>query len=156
MKLPLPRLRRPWGLLSPGSAALLMLAGCTTYSPARLSPTGLPAPHEQRSPAQHYGNAAPAPSFDSATASCRHNPSACLAAVGKEVASAAAVVKLALDATTQQAIETELTRCADMARSEVLLRHEGDFEELTPNAEECNQPPEAPAALVVPRLGIIR
>ncbi len=134
MKLLLPRLTRRWnpsgwGLLGPGSAALLMLAGCATYSPARQ-----PLPH-------HYGSAAPAPSFDSATASCRHNPSACLAAVGKEVASTAVVVRLALDETAKNSIEAELTKCADMARSEVLLRHEGDFKELTPNADECNQPP---------------
>jgi hypothetical protein len=134
MKLPLPRLKRPgdpsrWGRLGPGAAVLLMLAGCATYSPARQPP-----PH-------HYGSAAPAPSFDSATASCRHSPSACLAAVGKEVASAAVVVRMALDETAKNSIEAELTKCADMARSEVLLRHEGDFKELTPNADECNQPP---------------
>ncbi|WP_257457550.1 hypothetical protein [Archangium lipolyticum] len=111
------------------AATALLLAGCATPSggrPPLLTPS--------------YSNAAPAASFDSATASCRHNPSACLAMVGKEVASAAAVVRLALDEDTRRSVEEELTRCADSARSEVLLRHEGDFKELTPNADECNQP----------------
>jgi hypothetical protein len=48
---------------------------------------------------------------------------------------------MALDETAKNSIEAELTKCADMARSEVLLRHEGDFKELTPTADECNQPP---------------
>ncbi len=41
---------------------------------------------------------------------------------------------------TQRAVEEALTRCADSARSEILLRHEGDFKDLTPTADECNQP----------------
>jgi rRNA maturation protein Nop10 len=97
-------------------------------------------PQRQPPRTPSYSNAAPAASFDSATASCRHNPSACLAAVGKEVASAAAVVKLALDEDTRKSVEEALTRCADSARSEILLRHEGDFKDLTPTADECNQP----------------
>lgn len=71
---------------------------------------------------------------------CRTSPSACVAAVGKEVASTAAVVKLALDAKTEADVVEELEACADKARSEVLLRHAGDFAGPSPSAEECRQP----------------
>jgi hypothetical protein len=85
-----------------------------------------------------YSNA-PVASVDSATASCRHSPSACLAAVGKEVASVGAVAKVVLEETAQHAIEEKLKECADLARSEVLLRYPRQFKGPTPNASECKQ-----------------
>ena len=78
-------------------------------------------------------------SVDSPSAACRHNPSACLALYGKELASATAVLKVALDVATRTSIDQALAACADEARSEVLLRHEGDFAALFPNVDECNQ-----------------
>ncbi|HEX8821246.1 MAG TPA: hypothetical protein VF794_15050 [Archangium sp.] len=76
-------------------------------------------------------------SVDSPSAACRHNPSACLALYGKELASATAVLKVALDVATRTSIDQALAACADEARSEVLLRHEGDFAALFPNVDEC-------------------
>jgi len=81
----------------------------------------------------------PVASFDSATASCRNNPSACLAAAGMEVTSVAAVVKVALEESARMAIEDKLKYCADMARSEVLLRYSDQFKGSTPGADECNE-----------------
>jgi len=78
-------------------------------------------------------------SVDSPSLACRHNPAACLALYGKEVASATAVLKVALDVATRTSIDQELVDCANQARSDVLLRHEGDFETLFPNVIECNQ-----------------
>ena len=78
-------------------------------------------------------------SVDSPSLACRHNPAACLALYGKEVASASAVLKVALDVATRTSIDQELVDCANQARSNVLLRHEGDFETLFPNVIECNQ-----------------
>ena len=78
-------------------------------------------------------------SVDSPSLACRHNPAACLALYGKEVASASAVLKVALDVATRTSIDQELVDCANRARSDVLLRHEGDFETLFPNVIECNQ-----------------
>ncbi len=78
-------------------------------------------------------------SVDSPSVACRHNPAACLALYGKEVASASAVLKVALDVATRTSIDQELAECANTARSNVLLRHEGDFETLFPNVIECNQ-----------------
>jgi hypothetical protein len=79
-------------------------------------------------------------SLDSASASCRHSLTACLALYGKEVASTTAVLKVALDVATRTSIEQTLKDCADTARSEVLLRHRGDFEALMPTTTECDQP----------------
>ncbi|WP_395846823.1 hypothetical protein [Cystobacter fuscus] len=78
-------------------------------------------------------------SFDSPSAACRHSLSGCVALYGKEIASATAVLKVALDVPTRNDIERTLSECADIARSEVLLRHEGDFASLTPTADECKQ-----------------
>jgi hypothetical protein len=78
-------------------------------------------------------------SVDSPSAACRYSPSACLALYGKEVASASAVLKVALDLATRTSIDQELVDCANRARSDVLLRHEGDFATLSPTATECNQ-----------------
>lgn len=78
-------------------------------------------------------------SVDSPSATCRNSLSGCVALYGKEMASATAVVKAALDVATRTSLEQALTECADQARSEVILRHEGDFRALIPNADECNQ-----------------
>ncbi|MFL5352783.1 hypothetical protein [Archangium sp.] len=77
--------------------------------------------------------------LDSPSAACRHSLSACIALYGKEVASVSAVLRVALDRTTRDSIDKALAECADLARSEVLLRHQGDFEGLSPNADECNE-----------------
>jgi hypothetical protein len=77
---------------------------------------------------------------DSPSATCRHSLSGCVALYGKEIASTTAVLKVALNVAAKAAIDQTLAECADLARSEVLLRHQGDFEELSPNADECNEP----------------
>ena len=87
-----------------------------------------------------YAQATAPVGLDSPSATCRNSLSACAALYGKEVASAAAVLKMVLDETTKKSIEQELTQCAELARSEVLLRHQGQFEKPSPNANECNQP----------------
>jgi len=79
-------------------------------------------------------------SVDSPSVACRYSATACIAHYGKEIASATAVLKVALDVAARTSIEQTLKDCADMARSEVLLRHRGDFEALIPNASECDQP----------------
>jgi hypothetical protein len=76
---------------------------------------------------------------DSPSATCRHSLSGCVALYGKEVASTTAVLKVALNVADKAAIDQTLAECADLARSEVLLRHQGDFEELSPNIDECNE-----------------
>jgi hypothetical protein len=78
-------------------------------------------------------------SLDSPSAACRNSVSACVALYGKEVASVGAVLRVVLDKTTKASIDQALSECADLARSEVLLRHQGDFEGLSPNATECNE-----------------
>ena len=75
----------------------------------------------------------------SPSATCRHSITGCSALYGKEVASTVAVLRV-LDEATRTSIQQALSECADLARSEVLLRHRGDFEGLIPNADECNQP----------------
>lgn len=118
----------------------LVLSGCVTPATGGWEPTrrwGFPAAgggHGLR-----YAQGAPVASVDSPSATCRHSPSACLAAVGKEVASVGAVAQLVLEANVRAAIDKALEQCADKARSEVLLSHEGDFAALFPNAQECNQ-----------------
>lgn len=118
----------------------LVLAGCVTpatggWEPARSwGSRGPSGGHGLR-----YAQGAPVASVDSPSASCRHSPSACLAAVGKEVASVGAVTQWVLEANMHAAIDKALEQCADKARSEVLLSHEGDFAALFPNARECNQ-----------------
>ncbi len=110
--------------------ALVTLAACTTTS-------GM-------SRGDHY-------SYDnSASAACRQNPANCIALSGKEaafepirevgtvVASSAAVLG-ALDDLARKSIEQALMHCADMARSEVLLRYPKTFKGPTPNVDECKQ-----------------
>ncbi|PTL79398.1 hypothetical protein DAT35_34985 [Vitiosangium sp. GDMCC 1.1324] len=87
----------------------------------------------------HYGYSNAPVGIDSPSATCRNSLSACAALYGTEVASTGAVLKVVLEETVRKSIEEELTKCADLARSEVLLRHEGQFEKLSPNANECKQ-----------------
>ncbi|HZH74504.1 MAG TPA: hypothetical protein VEY88_00635 [Archangium sp.] len=77
--------------------------------------------------------------------------SACVTLYGKEAASVAAVANAvsgahetpkppALDELTRGSIEEKLAKCADDARSDVLLRHKADFPNGgRPTAEECKQ-----------------
>jgi hypothetical protein len=44
-----------------------------------------------------------------------------------------------LEAETKTRVEEALKDCADMARSEVLLRYEGTFKGSSPTKEECNE-----------------
>jgi hypothetical protein len=119
---------RCWGVLS--LVALVTQVACTTTS-------GTSRGH-------HY-------SYDnSASAACRQNPANCVALSGKEasleplrevgtvVASSAAVLG-ALDDLARKSIEEALMHCADMARSEVLLRYPKTFAGPTPNVDECKQ-----------------
>jgi hypothetical protein len=77
--------------------------------------------------------------IDSPSATCRNSLSACVALYGKEAATTAAVLKVVLDETARKSIEEALSKCADSARTEVLLRHEGQFERVSPSADECRQ-----------------
>jgi len=90
--------------------------------------------------------------LDTATAGCgAGNAAACVAQYGKEVASVAAVANAvkgametpkppALDWLTRQSIEEKLVKCADTARSEVLLKHAAHFPNGgRPTAAECKQ-----------------
>jgi hypothetical protein len=85
--------------------------------------------------------------FDTVSNSCRQNPANCAALAGGETASptlaAAAttgyVVVRALEDPARDLVEAVLVECADLARSEVLLRHRQDFAAPSPTREECNQ-----------------
>lgn len=85
--------------------------------------------------------------FDTVSNACRQNPANCAALAGGETASptlaAAAttgfVVVRALEDPVRDLIEAILAECADLARSEVLLRHRQDFAAQSPTREECNQ-----------------
>ncbi len=77
---------------------------------------------------------------DSPSVTCRHSLTGCAALYGKEIASTTAVLKVALNVADRATIDQTLAECANLARSEVLLRHQGDFEEPSPNADECNEP----------------
>ena len=112
--------------------ALILQTACATTHPR--------TPHGPVRVGQGYRYSnAPVASVDSATASCRHSPTACLAAMGKEVASVGAVAKVVLEETAQHAIEEKLKECADLARSEVLLRYPRQFKGPLPDADECKQ-----------------
>jgi hypothetical protein len=79
---------------------------------------------------------------------CLRNPQACATLTGKEVstvqavgtavASGAAVLD-ALDAKLRGSITEKLEDCADLARSEVLIRHRKAFKKPSPSDEECRQ-----------------
>lgn len=110
--------------------ALVLQTACTT-------PVGA-----QRGGSYSYDN--------SVSAACRQNPANCPALAGKEatfepirqagtaVASVAAVLAV-LDNEARISIEEALKYCADMARSEVLLRYPAAFKGPAPDAGECNQ-----------------
>jgi hypothetical protein len=86
--------------------------------------------------------------LDSLSNSCLKNPAYCatltgkdsttVQAVGTAVASGAAVLAV-LDKTQAEHIQEELVDCANMARSEVLIRHRAQFENPTPSDAECRQ-----------------
>ncbi|REG36264.1 hypothetical protein ATI61_102641 [Archangium gephyra] len=88
----------------------------------------------QRADSYRYDN--------SVSAACRQNPANCVALSGKEagaaVASVAAILAV-LDNETRGSIERALEYCADLARSEVLLRYPTTFKGPAPDANECNQ-----------------
>ncbi|MCY1017197.1 hypothetical protein [Pyxidicoccus sp. MSG2] len=85
--------------------------------------------------------------FDTVSNSCRQSPANCAALAGKEtvgttLAAAATtgyVVVRALEDPARDLVEAILVECADLARSEVLLRHRRDFAAQSPTREECNQ-----------------
>jgi hypothetical protein len=88
--------------------------------------------------------------FDTATSACRQNPANCAALLGRgaalkpvqTVATAGATVNAALqvlDAKTQADVEEALKDCADLARTEVLDWHRGDFAGPIPTPAECKQ-----------------
>ncbi|PTL82822.1 hypothetical protein [Vitiosangium sp. GDMCC 1.1324] len=118
---------RTWWVLA-GSMTLTACVGVST--PGRGTPS-------------HYA-------LDSLTNACRQDPKYCATLAGKEVASGpvqtvgsavasgAAVLKV-LSQTTREDIETELKRCADEARSEVILRYPTEFKGQTPSDAECKQ-----------------
>lgn len=136
-------------ILALGVVALMLLAGCATQGVLRAPPGGRLTPGSATHESYSYDN--------TVSARCRNNPADCAALSGKEesfepilrtgisVASASAALKT-LDDTKRREIEEELERCADLARSELLLRHEGDFKELTPDADECMQPAKGAAS----------
>jgi hypothetical protein len=87
---------------------------------------------------------------DSVTNSCRQSPSLCAKVPGEQpllplsgpasVAASAGITGQAvlrvLEATTQARVDEMLKECADLARSEVLLRHLGN---RSPTPAECNE-----------------
>lgn len=85
---------------------------------------------------------------DSLTAVCLRDPKYCATLAGREltsgpvqtvgtaVASGAAVLQV-LQETARENIEEELERCADLARSEVLLRYPTEFKGQSPSDAEC-------------------
>ncbi|WP_240359100.1 hypothetical protein [Pyxidicoccus trucidator] len=85
--------------------------------------------------------------FDTVTNACRQNPANCVLAAGKEsaghtVAAAGITGHVAvrlLEDPVRALIDAALVECADLARSEVLLRHRQDFAGQSPSREECNQ-----------------
>lgn len=122
--------RNQWSWLSVLAFAVLVTqSACVTIAPS--GPQG-------GSPG-HYGYSNAPVGIDSPSATCRNSLSACVALYGREVASTAAVLNVVLEETVRKSIEESLSDCADLARSEVLLRHEGQFERLSPNAQECRQ-----------------
>ena len=86
-------------------------------------------------------------SFDSATSSCRQNPTLCTRMAGEEwvvpqatrrlaeVGASAAVVAMALDGDLRTRIEQALKECAEYARSQVLL---DKLHGRIPTSDECN------------------
>lgn len=86
--------------------------------------------------------------LDSVSNACLRNPQACATLTGKEVSTVQAVgtavasgaaVLGALDEKQRSNIKEKLEDCADLARSEVLIRHRKEFENPSPSDEECRQ-----------------
>lgn len=85
--------------------------------------------------------------FDTVSNACRQNPASCAALAGKETvgttmaaaATTGQVVVRALEDSVRDLIDATLAQCADLARSEVLLRHRQDFASPSPTREECKQ-----------------
>ena len=87
---------------------------------------------------------------NSVSAACRQNPAQCATLSGKEAAyeplvqvgtavgTIAAVLRV-LDDVERGSIDRALERCADRARSEVLLRYPSTFKGTAPDAAECNE-----------------
>ncbi|WP_375772190.1 hypothetical protein NR798_15315 [Archangium gephyra] len=85
---------------------------------------------------------------DSLSNACLKDPKYCATLAGREitsgtaqtvgsaVASGVAVLRV-LHETTRKDIEEELERCADLARSEVLLRYPTEFKDQSPSDAEC-------------------
>ncbi len=140
-----------------GLVALFLLAGCATSGgPGMRRPPGGMVTHGHLGPTQ-------APRFpgrdtssfqysDTLRAQCASGiAAACVTLYGKEAASVAAVANAvsgaretpkppALDELTRGSIEEKLAKCADDARSDVLLRHKADFPNGgRPTADECKQ-----------------
>ncbi|WP_257455106.1 hypothetical protein [Archangium lipolyticum] len=111
-----------------GLLASSMLLGACVSTPGR----GVPG---------HYA-------LDSLSNGCLRNPAYCATLTGKEtttvqavgtaVASGAAVLAV-LDKTLEEHIQEELVDCANLARSEVLIRHRAQFVDPTPSDAECRQ-----------------
>lgn len=82
---------------------------------------------------------------NSVSAACRQNPALCAALSGKELAEVGIMVASVgsalqvLDNLTRGSIEQALAECADLARSEVLLRYPTTFKGPTPDSNECNE-----------------
>lgn len=110
-------------------AVLVAQSACVTTAPG--------VPHGGTPGSYGYSNAPVG--IDSPSATCRNSLSACIALYGKEVASTTAVLNVVLDTTVKNTIEEELKKCADMARSEVLLRYPKQFKGPAPDADECKQ-----------------
>ncbi|QRK13905.1 hypothetical protein JQX13_32625 [Archangium violaceum] len=87
---------------------------------------------------------------DSLTGACLRNPRYCATLAGKEIAkgpvqtvgtavSSGAAVLRVLQPEVRENIEEELERCADLARSEVLLRYPTEFKGPSPSDAECRR-----------------
>jgi hypothetical protein len=114
---------------------LLLLGLLLTACQAGVTGHGVPRHYHQR--------------MDSASSACQQNPAYCAKVAGEEVivptstlhtlatagAAATTAVKV-LNSTLRTDIEQALTRCADLARSDVLSKH---FHDRTPTAQECNE-----------------
>ncbi len=81
--------------------------------------------------------------FDTVTNACRQSPANCAALAGREttamVGTTGYVVVRALEAPVRDLIDATLTECANLARSEVLLRHRQEFASQSPSKEECKE-----------------
>jgi hypothetical protein len=93
-------------------AVLVAQSACVTPTPG--------APHGGTP--GHYGYSNAPVAIDSPSATCRNSLSACVALYGKEVASASATLNVLFEQ-AKGSIEEKLEKCANLARSEVLIRH---------------------------------